>query len=369
MVLINRHLMKFYHLSGLLLFVVFLFWLLNFLPLSSTKLISSRSFQPTQTASPSTVSPELLPAPTLDTIFALDHSWVAALSSETITLVATGDVMLGRVVNLKSVQKNDFFWPWLLTAEILRSADLTLINLESPLGENCPLTNTGMVFCAKNSHTDALASSGVDVVNLANNHLADQKLSGAAYTKDQLQATGFLTIGMDQPVFKKVKNTTFAFLGFNDIPPFIATPRVDTETITSEIILAKPKANLVVVSFHFGEEYTETPTARQRLLAYTAIDAGADLVIGHHPHWIQPLEIYQGKPILYSHGNFIFDQMWSDQTRLGLVSRFTYFNDQLIDLELMPVKIFDYGQPRFLTGKPKENLLQDLYRFSQEIND
>lgn len=113
-------------------------------------------------------------------------------------------------------------------------------------------------------------------------------------------------------------------------------------------------------------EYTDQPTQRQKELAHLAIDTGADLVIGNHPHWIQPVEIYKNKLIVYAHGNFVFDQMWSAKTREGIIGRYTFYGDRLIDAEFLPVQINDFGQPRFLTGETKSVLLEVLKQQSYQ---
>jgi poly-gamma-glutamate synthesis protein (capsule biosynthesis protein) len=96
-----------------------------------------------------------------------------------------------------------------------------------------------------------------------------------------------------------------------------------------------------------------------------AIDAGADLVIGNHPHWIQPVELYNGKLITYAHGNFVFDQEWSLETKQGVVGRYTFYDTQLVDVEFLPVLIENYGQPHFLMGAEKQFILDHMYSESQ----
>ncbi len=108
--------------------------------------------------------------------------------------------------------------------------------------------------------------------------------------------------------------------------------------------MAKSQADLVFASFHWGNEYSRH-SKRQEVLAHLAIDSGADVVVGHHPHWIQEVEEYRGKPIYYSLGNLVFDQMWSDPTRKGLILKLTFSGSKLQSRELIPIKIFNYGQP------------------------
>lgn len=110
------------------------------------------------------------------------------------------------------------------------------------------------------------------------------------------------------------------------------------------------QADVVIPYFHWGSEYVGVPDGRQRSLAYAAIDAGADLVLGAHPHWVQTVEWYEGKPIVYSLGNFVFDQMWSRTTRQGVIATFTFAGSEVIKTRYSPVLIEDYSQPRLATG-------------------
>lgn len=309
--------------------------------------------------------PQFVPEPlTLEKIFAENHGWTATLSGERVrTLVATGDVIPARAVNFKTVQDNNFLWPFEKTAEVLKKADVTLINLESPLMEGCPVTTEGMIFCGDPKHIEGLSFAGVDVANLANNHLENWGLQGVESTASILEGAKILPIGINNPQFIERAGLKVAFLGYNDVGGGQVISSVDDEEkVVAEIKQAKDLADLVIVSFHWGEEYTALPTERQKELAHLAVDSGADLIIGNHPHWLQPVEIYKNKLIVYAHGNFIFDQMWSEETKKGVVGRYTFYDEQLIDVEFLPVYIIDYGQPEFLEGERKEEVLGALKR-------
>jgi len=111
---------------------------------------------------------------------------------------------------------------------------------------------------------------------------------------------------------------------------------------------------------HAGIEYTTIPNQQQKDFARAAIKAGADIVIGHHPHWPQSFEFYQEKPIIYSLGNLIFDQMWSKETKSGLLLKMTW-QKELKELELIPIQISDYGQAKILPeGIEKESILNNI---------
>lgn len=303
--------------------------------------------------------------PSFNQIFANDHGWIATLSAERVrTLVTTGDVMLGRSVNYKAVNAKNFNWPFEKTAKSLKTADITFINLEAPLVEDCPLTNEGMLFCGDTRHVNGLASAGVDLVSIANNHAKNYGTEGVNTTSDILNKSSIFTVGTSGAVIRDVRGLHFAFLAYNDV----VQKQVDIDTLHAEISAARNKADIIVVMFHWGTEYTNQPTPRQRELAYEAINAGADIVVGNHPHWIQPIVFYREKPILYSQGNFIFDQMWSLKTRIGIVARFVFYDTTLIDIELLPVKIYNYGQPRFLTDDEKEKVIENMRKESEKLS-
>ncbi len=263
-------------------------------------------------------------------------------------LLATGDVILARSVNSQMVSKNNFRYPFAKTADFLRNSDLTFINLESPLIPNCPLTNEGMVFCGSQKAVEGLVFAGVDVANLANNHTADYGLDGLGNTVSLLRQNKIETTGTGTPAILTVKGKKFGFLGFNDIPPrYLMAAEADEEKIINSIKDLRNKVDYVIVAFHWGVEYTSSASARQKELAHLAIDSGADLIIGNHPHWVQGVEQYKNKFITYAHGNFIFDQMWSPETREGVIGRYVFDNHGLKAVNFYPVVIENYAQPRF----------------------
>jgi len=266
-------------------------------------------------------------------------------SSNATTLIFAGDVMLGRTVNSRMQKYKDYKWPFLKTAEVLGDADLTIFNLESPFKSGCTPTDKGMIFCSDPKSIEGLIYSGVDIVSLANNHILNQGKDGLSETISLLNSANISAVGLNEPTYKTIANTKIAFLGFNDIggsgdQVSSATP----DTIIAQISSAKRNADFIVATFHFGNEYS-LRSLRQQELARLAIDNGADMVIGHHPHWVQESEVYKGKTIYYSLGNLVFDQMWSLETRKGLIVKFTIQNNEVVETKEIPVLINDYGQP------------------------
>ncbi|HEX9008303.1 MAG TPA: AmmeMemoRadiSam system protein B, partial [Patescibacteria group bacterium] len=131
------------------------------------------------------------------------------------TLIATGDVMLGRSVNTQSVKKNDYTWAFKNIAHLLKSADITLINLESPLTEDCRPTDEGMTFCGKAENVQGLVYSGVDVANIANNHIYNQGLLGLDQTITVLNNNNVSPVGIGHISVKDIGGTQAAFIGFD----------------------------------------------------------------------------------------------------------------------------------------------------------
>jgi len=312
-----------------------------------------------------------LPEPvTFEKVFLDDHAWTATLPAERIrTVIATGDVIPARSVNNNVVVLNNFKWPFELTADFLRSGDITLINLENPLIPNCPTTVEGMIFCGDVRNVEGLVYAGVDVASVANNHTGNHGLDGLEYTKKLLKDNGIVPHGLDAVAYKDVRGLKFAFLAYTEVPGSDPLPNhVDDVKMVESVKEAQEKADIIVVSYHWGDEYTAQPNLRQREIAHKTIDAGADLVIGNHPHWIQPFERYRDKFIMYAHGNFVFDQMWSRKTELGVVGKYTFLDTTLIDVEYLPVEIADLGQPYFLTGEAKNQVLEELKTESKILN-
>ena len=260
---------------------------------------------------------------------------------ERITIIATGDVMLGRTVMIEAEEKEDPIYPFRKVADKLREADLVFINLENPIIPDCPKNDSGFKFCADPKMVAGLTFAGVDVASLANNHSGNYGKEGINETVKILEENGILVTGLGDIVIKQYRNMSFGFLGFDFTVDLLND--ADLELITS----ANEKADVVIVGVHWGVEYTDKPTRKQREWAKEMVDAGADVIIGHHPHWVQNSEIINGVPVYYSLGNFIFDQMWSEKTKKGLVVDLMYRGGRLFSSNLYRSYISEIGQPVF----------------------
>ncbi|MBI2865328.1 MAG: CapA family protein [Chloroflexi bacterium] len=306
---------------------------------------------------------------TLDQVFYKQALPANLDSARTRTLVATGDIIPARMTNWQMVQRNDFKYPFEPTVDLLRRADLTFVNLEAPLVKGCQPTMQGMTFCGDQRFVEGLTYAGVDIANLANNHSDNYGSAGVSQTIDVLSQNEIDTVGVGNAVVKDVNDLRFGFLGYNGVGGYF-----DREAMVSAVRSLRPKVDVLIVTAHWGKEYVSVPEAAPgvaeddpRAIGRLLIDAGADLIIGNHPHWVQGLEIYKGKLITYAHGNFIFDQMWSQETREGVVGKYTFYDTKLMSVEFTPVIIEDYAQPRIAPEAEAKAILDRMEAASRQM--
>jgi len=287
------------------------------------------------------------------------------------TLLVTGDVIPARGVNYFATLRHDFLWPFRRTAAYTSSADITYINLESPLFAGCPV-NPGptFTFCGDARFVNGLTYMGAKVVNLANNHTTNYGAQGITLTQQLLNSHGILTSGLGPVAVIDVRGIKFGFIGFNGVG------RAINKTALKEgIAQARKEADIVVVQFHWGKEYERQPVPDRGVptpddpitIGHDAIDWGADIVIGNHPHWYQGVEVYHGKLITYAHGNFVFDQMWSEETREGVIGTYTFYGTHLVSATWKAYRIYDYGQPVFMNARDSAAVMQTMEAASDTL--
>jgi len=294
---------------------------------------------------------------------------------EEASLIFAGDIMLSRDVD-KKMAANNYDYPWSKVGTLIRSADIAFGNLEGPITPGRDIATSEMVFRADPENAEALARAGFDILSLANNHTMNFGESGMQDTLDYLWDAGVMASGAGQsavayaPVYIERNNIKFAFLSYASekfMPGSyrageneIGVAVMDIEKIRVAMNEAKENADIVIVSMHAGEEYADLPNDEQKEFARAAIDVGADLVIGHHPHVVQPVEKYRGKYIFYSLGNFVFDQMWSSETRAGLAVKTVFRREGLNRVEIIPVIIEDFSVPRICNSGECEEIASRL---------
>lgn len=317
----------------------------------------------------------------------LDNAGVArvvGVPDDAVTVTMCGDIILGRTVHTIMNRLGDFTAPFHLVADELRAADLTIGNLECSLSDTIeppddPYTFSFMTF------TDAVAGlelAGIDGVSQANNHSMNFGAQGMRDTLAALETAGIKHFGIGEdltaaraPAIFEVHGLRIAFLGYDGITGDIAgagdtwpgTAPLDVEYMVEDITAAAAQADIVIPFVHWGIEYELVPRDYQREISYRAIEAGATLVVGSHPHWVQGMEIYQGRPIVYSLGNFVFDQEWSLETKQGLIMHLVFHGPKLAGLRFVPVLIEDYYRPRIVAGDERVAILDRVWASTDEL--
>src|SRR3990172_552828 len=310
---------------------------------------------------PAFLDPAQLPPLTLAGVFPpRDLSTFRLDPARLRTLIATGDVIPARHTDVVIRSRgDDFLYPVAATKEITAAADLTVINLESPLIEGCPYHDSGFTFCGQPGFAAALQAAGVDIATLENNHVGNYGLEGIYETEDHLTAAGIDHADRITPAIKDVRGLKFGFLAFNGVGETI-----DRSAMTVQIRALRQQVDVLAVALHSGAEYVSLPRTAPGVseddpveIAHLAVDAGADLIIGNHPHWVQAVETYKGRLIAYAHGNFIFDQMWSYETRVGVIGRSPFYAAAVVGVEYVPVLIQSYAQPVPMEGAEAQAVL------------
>ncbi|TSC79724.1 MAG: poly-gamma-glutamate synthesis protein (capsule biosynthesis protein) [Parcubacteria group bacterium Gr01-1014_29] len=286
--------------------------------------------------------------------------------SSALSLLFTGDIMLNRGVKAV-IQKNggDWSFPFAHVAEVIKSADITFGNMEGPasdVGEN-----VGSVYSFRMDPRvpEAFASAGFDVVSLANNHMGDWGRTAFEDTMRRLRRAGVAYAGAGwnsaeilKPTVEERNGMRVGYLAFSDVGPgflragealsgiaVVPAGNQGLSYVEKAVLQASRDVDILVVSFHFGEEYEPLPTLRQRALSRIAIDAGARVVIGHHPHVVQSVEEYGGGVIAYSLGNFVFDQNFSPETMEGLMLKVEFQGKDITAVIPIPIKMNEFYQP------------------------
>ncbi len=255
-----------------------------------------------------------------------------------VTFAFAGDIMLARGVKY-SVDKNfgGDFSKLFENLTSLKDSDIFFANLEGPVSDVGKDLHNLYSFRMDPKVLPVLKNAGIDIVSFANNHVGDWGRSAFDDSRHRLDATGILYTGSGdnyekatEPTIIEKNGIKIGFLGFTDVGPewLAATENqsgvllANDPDLPSIIKNASEQVDILITSFHWGIEYSEH-NARQTTLAHTAIDNGAKLVIGHHPHVIEATENYKDGLIAYSLGNFIFDQYFSAETMEGMILKVT----------------------------------------------
>jgi poly-gamma-glutamate synthesis protein (capsule biosynthesis protein) len=246
---------------------------------------------------------------------------------------------------------------------LIESADIAISNFENPAPNVFRYHTSGTSFSADPKLIAGLANAGIDWVGIANNHIRDAGGDGILQTIANLKKYGIRSSGAGKnlsaarkPAILQAGGVKVAFLAYDTIAKAYGasatragSAQMGVGVLKRDVAAArKAGAQVVIVFPHWGTEYDPTPFGGQQSLARAAIDAGADMVIGNHAHWAGAVEVYEGKPIWYALGNFVFDQTWSEPTMEGLTLELTFHGPTLVQARMRPHIILDKAQPNFL---------------------
>ncbi|HEX4230017.1 MAG TPA: CapA family protein [Bryobacteraceae bacterium] len=272
-------------------------------------------------------------------------------------LLFAGDVMFSRQVRRDILASHDPAMPFRKVAPLMQAADIAFVNLETPFSDQGPYHDHGLIFHAAPEFIAGLQLAGVALVSTANNHARDCGPHGVTFTVNWLRAHGIQPVGSSDSakathrgVVLVRKGLRFGFLGYTydqsngnwrDIDTRIAM--VDDAVVRRDVQALRKRCDVVIVSMHNGIEYMPKPNAKQISFAHAAIDAGATLVVGHHPHVTEPVEWYHGGEIFYSLGNFVFDQYQRVQTQHGEMVEVSFLGTRIFGTKIIPVRITPTG--------------------------
>jgi poly-gamma-glutamate capsule biosynthesis protein CapA/YwtB (metallophosphatase superfamily) len=309
--------------------------------------------------------------------------FVIPATAEEIVLSAVGDIMLaGR--GTTTYTRLGYDYPFAATQQHLSSGDLAIGNLEAPLTDRgSEFRDKRFRFRTDPAAVTALKQAGFAVLTLANNHMMDFGSVGLQDTTDHLDRHGILHAGAGETLAAArhaatvtIKGKRLAFLAYSlTFPPeFYATEhRPGTapaylSLFREDIANARQSADYVIVSFHWGTERAERPHLYQITAAHRAIDAGADVVLGHHPHVLQGIERYKNGVIFYSLGNFAFGSM-SPSAKQSVIARIT-LDDGVTGVELLPLNVLNSTvrfQPRVMDAASGQAVIDHLNRISTHL--
>jgi poly-gamma-glutamate capsule biosynthesis protein CapA/YwtB (metallophosphatase superfamily) len=280
------------------------------------------------------------------------------LRHPTTRILCGGDVMLSRYVGARARRLSDPAGPLRDLAPLLSSADIAFVNLEAPFSDHGRPVEKGMIFKAEPEMIEALRVAGIDVVSAANNHARDCGRYGVDFTLDWLAKHGIAAAGTGHTAEQAHQGAViernghrYGFLAYtydqsngnwadqDDRIAMMYTKTSDTGRMAADVASLRSRADAVIVSMHAGVEYQKQPNAEQRRFAHAAIDAGASVVVGAHPHVTQPVESYRDGAIFYSLGNLVFDQFQRQETQHGLIADLRFLGAKLTSYSGIPVDI------------------------------
>jgi poly-gamma-glutamate synthesis protein (capsule biosynthesis protein) len=267
-------------------------------------------------------------------------------------------------------QNNNYGYFFEKVKPVFEKDDLTIVNLENPFTTSIKRRDKQFCFKGELSYANILRAGSIEMVNIANNHIYDYSKEGFLDTIQILKNANIYYSGENYIAYYEVRDITIASIGYRGWSTYIKP------NVSRDIKKAKEKADIVLVSFHWGDENKNYPNDVQKNLGRFAIDEGADIVVGHHPHVIQGIEKYKGKYIVYSLGNFCFggNKNPRDKDTFIFQGEFTVIDKKITKIQgnIIPCSISSVNninnyQPTILEGDEKQRVLNRIYDYSNKL--
>ncbi len=308
------------------------------------------------------------------------------LQPNSITLVAVGDIMLGGTAE-EILVKNGYDYPFIKVQHILDEADIVIGNLEGPLTDldESTLDKEYLFRSPPDLVAPALKKASFTIMSIANNHILDFDIEGMNDTIDSLKKHRIQTVGAGNNLTEARKGTILStangsvgFLSYSLTFPesFWATKNKagtafgHEKDIREDVKRLREQVDYLIVSFHWGREKSLELRPYQPRLGHAAIDAGANIVLGHHPHVLQGIEEYKDGLIIYSLGNFVFGSYSTDATN-SVIARITLHKGKYYSAEFTPINVSNTEvvfQPQLLTGSAASDVIKHINSLSKELN-
>lgn len=320
------------------------------------------------------------------------YSNTITVTAGSLNIVAVGDIMMGRRVKDYIDQNGlDYTYPFSKVASTLKRGDVVFGNVEAPItAQTHSLSPSGKIVLKQSPDTvKGLKYAGFNAVSIANNHMMDYYQEGLFDTINALDNNGIAHAGGGKnlsdarklTIIQK-KGVKIGILAYSDMTDYLysgspsisysatatqaGTAPTHIDYILNDVKNARSQVDILIVSLHWGWEEHFEVLPEQKQMAYQILNQGADMILGHHPHQYQGIEIYNGKPIVYSMGNFVFDQN-DPENQEGFILEMNYANKKLAGLTATPYRIINKSQPVPVLNADASALLQRESDLSKQL--
>lgn len=293
---------------------------------------------------------------------------------ETHSIVMTGVTAMGRTV-VQKIQEHGTSYPIEKVASVTSSADIAHTSNEVSFYSPCEQPAHTLSFCALPESIDTLVVGGFDIIELTGNHNNDRGSAANLASMELYEENGMQYVGGGKNIedaytvrYTDIGDYKVGWVGFNAPGPSYAWATETTagaaeyfeENVIELVSESAKNADMTITVIQWANENYSYPTEFQKESARLAIDNGADIVVGSQGHGTLKMEFYNGKPIYYGLGNFMFDQMFSDKVREGVILRINTLNGEIANMELLPYAMEDYCQPNFVYGDHAKSVIDGV---------